>query len=179
MWDEFGQVNTAWDTHEDQKNRLKTDLLPGFDLAFSALIDDLTQRGMLDETLVRVLTEMGRTPKLQGDGRGHWDRAYCNLMAGGGTARGHVIGKTEKIASTPIDRPLKAKDVLATMYHRLGINHETTVPDRQDRPVPLLPYGEVIREALARGSGVGPAGVREPRFMEAEGPQLSHSGQFV
>ena len=149
VWDEFGQVNTAWDTHEDQKNRLKTDLLPGFDLAFSALIDDLTQRGMLDETLVLVLSEMGRTPKLQGDGRGHWGRAYCNLLAGGGTARGRVIGKTDKIASTPTDRPLKAKDVLATMYHLLGIDHEMTVRDKQDRPVPLLPYGEVIREALA------------------------------
>ncbi len=149
IWDEFGQLNTGWDTHEDQRNRLKTDLLPGFDLAFSALIEDLTQRGMLDDTLVLVLSEMGRTPKLQGDGRGHWGRAYCNLMAGGGVARGKVIGKTDQIASTPIDRPLKAKDVLATAYHLLGIDHEMTVTDKQDRPVPLLPYGEVIREALA------------------------------
>jgi hypothetical protein len=149
IWDEFGQLNTGWDTHEDQRNRLKNDLLPGFDLAFSALIDDLTQRGMLDDTLVLVMNEMGRTPKLQGDGRGHWGRAYCNLMAGGGIARGKVIGKTDQIASTPIDRPLKAKDVLATVYHLLGIDHEMTVTDKQDRPVPLLPYGEVIREALA------------------------------
>jgi hypothetical protein len=149
IWDEFGQLNTGWDTHEDQKNRLTKELLPGFDLAYSALIDDLTHRGLLDETLVLVLGEMGRTPKLQGDGRGHWGRAYCNLLAGGGVARGRVIGKTDKIAGEPIDRPLKAKDVLATAYHLLGIDHESTVTDRQDRPVPLLPYGEVIREALA------------------------------
>jgi Protein of unknown function (DUF1501) len=149
IWDEFGQLNTGWDTHVDQRNRLKNDLLPGFDFAFSALIDDLTQRGLLDETLVLVLSEMGRTPKLEGDGRGHWGRAYCNLMAGGGTARGRVIGKTDKIAAAPVDRPLKAKDVLATAYHLLGIDHESTVTDRQNRPVPLLPYGEVIREALA------------------------------
>lgn len=149
IWDEFGQLNTGWDTHVDQRNRLKNDLLPGFDLAFSGLIEDLTQRGMLDETLVLVLSEMGRTPKLDGDGRGHWGRAYCNVMAGGGTARGRVIGKTDKIASTPIDRPLKAKDVLATAYHLLGIDHESTITDKFDRPVPLLPYGEVIREALA------------------------------
>lgn len=149
VWDEFGQLNTGWDTHVDHRNRLKNDLLPGFDLAFSALIEDLTQRGMLDETLVLVLSEMGRTPKLEGDGRGHWGRAYCNLMAGGGAARGRVIGKTDKIASMSIDRPLKAKDVLATAYHLLGIDHESTVTDRQNRPVPLLPYGEVIREALA------------------------------
>ena len=149
VWDEFGQLNTGWDTHVDQRNRLKNDLLPGFDLAFSALIEDLTQRGMLDDTLVLVLSEMGRTPKLEGDGRGHWGRAYCNLMAGGGAARGIVIGKTDSIAGTPIDRPLKAKDVLATAYHLLGIDHQTTVVDRLARPVPLLPYGEVIREALA------------------------------
>lgn len=149
VWDEFGQLNTGWDTHEDQRNRLKNDLLPGFDRAFSALIDDLTQRGLLDETLVLVLSEMGRTPKLQGDGRGHWGRAYCNLLAGGGAARGRVIGKTDSIAAEPIDRPLKAKDVLATAYHLLGIDHHRTVQDRQNRPVPLLPYGDVIREALA------------------------------
>lgn len=149
IWDEFGQLNTGWDTHVDQRNRLKNDLLPGFDRAFSALIEDLTQRGMLDETLVLVLNEMGRTPKLEGDGRGHWGRAYCNLMAGGGIARGCVIGKTDAIASMPIDRPLKAKDVLATVYHLLGIDHTTTVMDRLSRPTPLLPYGDVIREALA------------------------------
>ena len=124
-------------------------MLLGFDLAFSALIDDLTARGLLDETLVLVLSEMGRTPRLDGDGRGHWGRAYCNLMAGGGSARGRVIGRTDKIAATPIDRPLTAKDVLATTYHLLGIDHEATVTDRLGRPVPLLPYGDVIREALA------------------------------
>jgi len=148
VWDEFGQLNTGWDTHEDQRNRLKNDLLPGFDLAFSALIEDLTQRGLLNETLVLVLSEMGRTPKLQGDGRGHWGRAYCNLLAGGGAARGRVIGKTDSIAAEPIDQPLKAKDVLATAYHLLGIDHHTTVIDRQSRPVSLLPYGDVIREAV-------------------------------
>ena len=149
VWDEFGQLNTGWDTHEDQRNRLRNELLPGFDLAFSALIDDLTARGLLDETLVLVLSEMGRTPRLDGDGRGHWGRAYCNLMAGGGSARGRVIGRTDRIASTPTDRPLRAKDVLATAYHLLGIDHEATVTDRLGRPVPLLPYGDVIREALA------------------------------
>ncbi len=149
VWDEFGQLNTGWDTHEDQRNRLRNELLPGFDLAFSALIDDLTARGLLDETLVLVLSEMGRTPRLDGDGRGHWGRAYCNLMAGGGCARGRVVGRTDRIASTPTDRPVRAKDVLATAYHLLGIDHESTVTDKLGRPVPLLPYGDVIREALA------------------------------
>jgi len=149
IWDEFGQLNTGWDTHVDQRNRLKNDLLPGFDLAYSALIEDLTQRGMLDDTLVVVMSEMGRTPKLEGDGRGHWGRAYCNLLAGGGIARGKVIGKTDSIAGTVTDRPIMAKDVLATVYHLLGIDHHATLTDKLARPVPLLPYGEVIREALA------------------------------
>src|SRR6266508_3473759 len=75
IWDEFGQLNAGWDTHVDQKNRLTNDLLPGLDLAFSALILDLEARGMLDETLVLVMSEMGRTPRLEGNGRGHWGRA--------------------------------------------------------------------------------------------------------
>src|SRR5439155_4438629 len=100
VWDEFAQLNTGWDTHVDQRNRLKNDLLPGFDLAFSALIEDLEQRGLFDDTLVLVMSEMGRTPKLEGDGRGHWGRAYCNLLAGGGAARGRGIGNTDAIAST-------------------------------------------------------------------------------
>ena len=149
IWDEFGQLNTGWDTHVDQRNRLKNDLLPGFDLAYSALIEDLTVRGMLDDTLVVVMSEMGRTPKLEGDGRGHWGRAYCNLLAGGGAARGKVIGKTDSIAGTVTDRPIMAKDMLATVYHLLGIDHTTTLTDKLNRPVPLLPYGEVIREAVA------------------------------
>src|SRR5439155_16533824 len=115
-------------THVDQRNRLKNDLLPGFDLAFSALIEDLTQRGLLDETLVLVLSEMGRTPKLEGDGRGHWGRAYCNLLAGGGAARGRVVGKTDSIAATPSARPPKAKDSLATASHPLATDHAATVP---------------------------------------------------
>ena len=86
IWDEVGQLNAGWDTHVDHKNRLKNDLLPGFDAAFSALVLDLEQRGLLDETLIWVASEMGRTPKLEnnGDGRGHWGRAYSNLLVGGG-----------------------------------------------------------------------------------------------
>ncbi len=152
VWDEYGQLNSAWDTHVDHFSRMKTDLLPGFDNAFASLIEDLEARGMLDDTLVLVLNEMGRTPKLEnarGGGRGHWGLAYCNLMAGAGVARGRVVGKTDSIAGSVVERPLRAKDVLATAYHLLGIGSEATIPDRLNRPVPLLPYGDVIREALA------------------------------
>jgi len=149
IWDEFGQLNAGWDTHVDHYNRLKNDLLPGFDLTFSALIRDLDERGLLDETLVLVMNEMGRTPKLQGNGRGHWGRAYTNLLAGGGVTRGNVIGKTDSIGSDPVDRPLTAKDMLATVYHLLGIDPHTLLADRLSRPIPLVAYGDVVPEILA------------------------------
>ncbi len=147
IWDEVGQLNAGWDTHVDHNNRLKNDLLPGLDLAFSALVEDLEQRGLLDETLVLVMNEMGRTPRLEGDGRGHWGRAYTNFFAGGGMARGTVVGKTDSLGAAPIERPVSAKDVLATIYHLLGIDPHTTTLDRLDRPVPLV-AGSVIREML-------------------------------
>ena len=149
IWDEYGQLNAGWDTHVDHYNRLKNDLLPGFDLAFSALISDLESRGMLDETLVLVMNEMGRTPKLQGNGRGHWGRAYTNLLAGGGVKRGTVVGKTDSIGGEPIERPLTAKDIMATIYHLLGIDPHTMLVDRLGRPVPLVAYGSVVPEILA------------------------------
>lgn len=149
IWDEFKQLNTGWDTHVDHVNRMKNELLPGFDSAFSSLVIDLEDRGMLADTLVLVLCEMGRTPRMEGNGRGHWGRAYTNLMAGAGVARGRVIGKTDKIGAEVIDRPLSAKDVLATTYHLCGFDPHTMLPDSQNRPVALLPYGEVIKEVLA------------------------------
>lgn len=149
IWDEYGQLNAGWDTHVDQSNRLKNDLLPGLDLAFASLIQDLESRGMLDETLVLVMSEMGRTPKLEGNGRGHWGRAYTNFFAGGGVACGRVIGKTDAVGGAVTERPLSAKDVLATIYHLLGVDPHTTVTDRLHRPWPLVPYGDVIREMLA------------------------------
>lgn len=148
IWDEYGQLNAGWDTHVDHYNRLKNDLLPGFDMAYSALIADLDSRGMLDETLVLVMNEMGRTPKLQGNGRGHWGRAYTNLLAGGGVKRGTVVGKTDPIGGEPVERPLTAKDILSTIYHLLGIERHTLLTDRVGRPVPLVAYGDVIPEIL-------------------------------
>jgi hypothetical protein len=149
IWDEFGQLNAGWDTHVDHYNRLKNELLPGFDLAFSALIHDLEDRGLLDDTLVLVMNEMGRTPRMEGDGRGHWGRAYCNLFVGAGIRRGNIIGRTDQIGGTVVERPITAKDILATIYHLLGVDPHTTVPDRFDRPMPLVPYGGVVPEMLA------------------------------
>jgi Protein of unknown function (DUF1501) len=152
FWDEYGLAGSAWDTHWDHFPRLKQELMPGFDLALAGLIEDLDARGMLDETLVLCLSEHGRTPKLQnikGGGRDHWSRAYCGLLAGGGVARGKVVGKTDKIAGDVIERPTSTKDILATVYHLLGIDPETTLHDRTGRPLPLTSGGAVVADVLA------------------------------
>jgi arylsulfatase A-like enzyme len=130
---------------------MKNELMPGFDRGFSGLIADLDQRGMLDETLVLVLSEHGRTPRItsgNGGGRDHWSQAYSVLLAGGGIARGKVVGKTDSIGGTVADNPVSPKDLLATAYHLLGYDLETTLTDRTGRPVPLVPNAQVIRDVL-------------------------------
>lgn len=152
FWDEFGLAGSGWDTHWEHYPRMRNELMPGFDRGFSGLIADLDQRGMLDETLVVVLSEHGRTPKInsaKGGGRDHWSQAYSALFAGGGVARGKVVGKTDSIGGTVADRPVSPKDVLATVYHLLGYDLETTLTDRTNRPVPLVPDGHVVRDILA------------------------------
>lgn len=152
FWDEYGLAGSAWDTHWDHYPRLKQELMPGFDMALAGLIDDLDARGLLEETLVLCLSEHGRTPRLQnvkGGGRDHWSRAYCGLLAGGGVARGRVVGKTDKIAADVVERPASPKDILATVYHLLGIDPATLLRDRGGRPVPLLSEGAVLSEVLA------------------------------
>jgi hypothetical protein len=152
FWDEYGLAGSGWDTHWDHYPRMRNELLPGFDMAFAGLIADLDGRGMLDETLVLVVSEHGRTPRIQnvkGGGRDHWSQAYTCLFAGGGVARGKVVGKTDKVGGTVVDRPVSPKDVLATVYHLLGIDAETTLTDRTGRPVPVLSEGAVVQEMLA------------------------------
>jgi hypothetical protein len=152
LWDEFELVNSAWDTHYYHYELMREQLCPGFDRAFSALILDLEARGMLDDTLVVCTTEHGRTPKLEnvaGGGRGHWAQAYSSIVAGGGAAQGKVVGKTDRIAGKVVDAPVSPKDLLATMYHVLGINPETLIADRLGRPVPIAGEGMVRGELLS------------------------------
>jgi hypothetical protein len=151
FWDEFGLAGSGWDTHWEHYPRMKRELCPAFDRAFAGLIADLDERGMLDDTLVVCLSEHGRTPKMQnvnGGGRDHWSRAYSAVLAGAGVARGRVVGRTDAIAGDVRDRPISPKDVQATVYHLLGINPQTEMRDRADRPVPLVPRGEVLTDAL-------------------------------
>jgi hypothetical protein len=152
FWDEYGLAGSGWDTHWDHYPRMKDELLPGLDRALYGLIADLDARGMLDDTLVLCLSEHGRTPKLanvKGGGRDHWSRCYSALLAGGGVVRGKVVGRSDKIADSVAERPVSPKDVLATLYHLLGIDTHIMVADRTGRPMPLLSEGAVIPEVLA------------------------------
>lgn len=152
FWDEFGLAGSAWDTHWQHYPRMKKELLPGFDMGFAGLIADLDARGMLDDTLVLCISEHGRTPKLSngnGGGRDHWSLAYTSLLAGGGIARGRVVGKTDRHGGTVVDRPVSPKDILATLYHLLGIDTHMMLAERTGRPVPLLPEGDLVPEVLA------------------------------
>ncbi len=152
FWDEFASVNSGWDTHFQHYPRMKEQLLPGFDLAFSALVSELAERGLLDETLIVCITEHGRTPRLSaanGGGRDHWSQAYCSLLAGGGVRGGHVVGRTDAIAGSVTDQPVSPKDILATMLHLIGIDPRTIIHDRLNRPYLAAGEGEVIRDLLA------------------------------
>ena len=151
LWDEFELVNSAWDTHYYHYELMREQLCPGLDRALSTLVLDLEARGMLDDTLIVVTTEHGRTPKLenvQGGGRGHWAQAYSTLLVGGGVACGKVVGRTDRIAGTVLDTPISPKDILATMYHLLGIDPETTIRDRLGRPIAVGGEGKVRHELL-------------------------------
>jgi arylsulfatase A-like enzyme len=151
FWDEYGLFNTGWDTHVHHYPRLKTELGPGLDAAFTSLLADLDARGMLDDTAVLVLSEHGRTPRLQnvkGGGRDHWASAYSAAFAGGGFARGRVIGRTDRHGGTVSETPFSPKDVLATLYHLLGIDPHTEIRDRLGRPLPVGGEGRVRAELL-------------------------------
>jgi hypothetical protein len=152
FWDEYGLAGSGWDTHWDHYPRMRQELMPGLDMALSGLIRDLDARGLLDETLVLCLSEHGRTPRInnaRGGGRDHWSEAYSCLCAGGGVARGRVVGRTDAHAARVAERPVSPKDVLATAYHLLGIDSETTLTDRTGRPLPLVPGASVVSEMLA------------------------------
>jgi uncharacterized protein DUF1501 len=151
FWDEYGLAGSGWDTHWNHFERMKKELAPGFDVGWYGLITDLDRRGLLDDVLVVCTSEHGRTPKINkanGGGRDHWSRCYSSLVAGGGTARGKVVGASDKQAGDVADRPISPKDLLATMYHLLGIDPHTIIYDRAGRPLRLV-EGSVIPEVMA------------------------------
>jgi hypothetical protein len=138
-----------WDTHKDNFNGLKNRLVPPMETAFSALLDDLSERGLLDETLVVWMGDFGRTPKINADaGRDHWPQCYSVVMAGGGIKGGQVVGESDKIGAYPHTRPVSPADIHATVFAALGYEPQaTTYPSFDGRPLPLSD-GEPIRELL-------------------------------
>ena len=145
-----GDVCGSWDMHGCLTDVMRNHLLPGFDLGFSALLDDLQERGLLDETLVFVAGEMGRTPTFQNrgasDGRDHWSYCFPALFAGGGIRGGALYGESDKDAAYPVTLPVSPADLGATIYHALGFSPETRIPDAQGRPVPIIDGGQPLTE---------------------------------
>lgn len=142
-----------WDNHGDIFQTLKKRLLPPLDQGVAALLDDLESTGLLKDTLVMMLGEFGRTPKINGGkGRDHWGPCFFGLFAGAGVQGGQIIGRSDASGAFPATRGFSPNDVGATVYHLLGLPNEVHVTDRLNRPV-LLNRGEVI-ESLFSGASV-------------------------
>ncbi|HKA06646.1 MAG TPA: DUF1501 domain-containing protein [Gemmataceae bacterium] len=142
-------ANATWDTHGNNFVSLKTRLLPQLDAAVSSLMEDLVVRGLFERTLVVVMGEFGRSPKVNpAAGRDHWNYCYSLLLAGGGIRGGHVFGASDKIGGRPSSNPVTPADIVATIYHCLGVSKDLELRDSLQRPIQLVPTGDVIREVL-------------------------------
>ena len=155
--DGIKNVSVYWDTHSRNFIDLKTRLMPVADQAFSALLDDLESRGLLDETLIVWTGEFGRTPKVGqrssdagagADGRDHWAGCFTSVLAGGGVRGGHVHGKSDKQAAFPAEDPVRPADLIATAYHALGVPEDLALKDMSGRPQFVRP-GKIVRGLLA------------------------------
>ena len=148
----IGRVQN-WDNHGAIFPTLKDRLLPPLDQGVAALLDDFESMGLLEDTMVMMLGEFGRTPKINAQkGRDHWGPCFFGLFAGAGVHPGQIIGRSDDIGAYPVTRAFSPNDVAATVYHVLGIPLETEVRDRLNRPV-RLNRGEVI-ESLFSGAAV-------------------------
>ena len=151
FWDRVRINYDCWDTHSNNFTTLKNVNLPEFDQVYCTLLEDLEARGLLDETLVVVMSEMGRTPRINanGAGRDHWTYCYGMWFAGAGIRGGTVVGESDSQAAYVKDRPVSPADICATIYECLGIDPDMPVHDRSGRPVAAAQGGRAIRELLA------------------------------
>jgi hypothetical protein len=136
----------TWDIHGTKPftsiEGMKNVVAPMYDRAYSALIEDLDQRGMLDATLVCNLAEFGRTPRVNPTGgRDHWPQCFTCYFAGGGVKGGRVVGASDPIGAVPAERPVEPGDIVATIFHSLGLDLETELPGPSGRPFPLVDFG--------------------------------------
>jgi len=136
-----------WDTHVEGVETMRDGFLPRWDRAYSALIEDLHERGLLKTTMVIAWGEFGRTPKInKQSGRDHYPNVFSAAVAGGGIIGGRVVGSSDDKGALPKDRPVSPQEVLATMYRHLGIDTHISYNDASGRPLAVLPHGEPIRE---------------------------------
>lgn len=141
--------NQDWDTHTANFAQLKNRRLPELDQAVAALLDDLEDRGLLDTTLVAVFGEFGRTPKINPTaGRDHWSNVFSVMLTGGGLKRGRVIGTSSPNGEIPQDRPVHFNEVLATIYHQMGVPTDRAFLNASGRPVAILDHGQPLPELL-------------------------------
>jgi hypothetical protein len=134
-----GPGGQGYDSHRDHLNWARRELLPPTDAAFASLIEDLSERGLLDETLVIVMGEFGRTPRFNAaGGRDHWPHCFSVVVAGGGIRGGQVLGASDRIGAYPTANPVSPQDLTATLYHCLGLDPHTQIYDLQHRPYPLV-----------------------------------------
>jgi uncharacterized protein (DUF1501 family) len=144
-WDDHANAQPGWDLAKGMHWRA-----PFLDQALSALIEDVYDRGLDRKILIVAMGEFGRGPRLNSAngciGRDHWPDAMSALVSGGGLKMGQVVGSTNSKGEYPKDRPLTPKDMLATIYHHLGIDHRLEFNDFTGRPIPILPDGDPIRE---------------------------------
>ena len=146
FWDRVQVDYDAWDTHTRNFPILKENKLPHLDQTYTALLEDLDARGLLDETLVVVMSEMGRTPRVNAaGGRDHWTYCYSVLLAGAGVRGGTVYGASDAQAAFVKENPVRPADVIATVYHCLGIDPAMEVRDRTGKPSPVAHGGKPIR----------------------------------
>jgi hypothetical protein len=140
--------NPLWDTHSKNAERLKNVLMPQMDRGYSALLEDLAHRGLLEETLVVWAGEFGRTPRINGaGGRDHWGRVFPAVLAGGGVKGGQILGASDRIGSDPVDGRTRPEELTATIFHALGIEPDAEILDPLGRPHPVS-RGQVIRRVF-------------------------------
>jgi Protein of unknown function (DUF1501) len=149
FWDRVQIDYDAWDTHTRNFPILRENKLPNLDQTYAALMEDLDSRGLLDETLVVIMSEMGRTPRVNGNGgRDHWTYCYSVLLAGAGIRGGTIYGSSDAQAAFVKDKPVRPADICATIYQCLGIDPDLLIHDRAGRPIPVAQGGSAIREIL-------------------------------
>jgi hypothetical protein len=146
----FGKMGHSYDMHENNFGMLKDYNLPLLDRIVPTLLEDLEDRGLLDATLVVVMGEMGRSPRINSKaGRDHWPQCGFSLLFGGSVKQGHVHGETDGHAAYPISLPVSPADFVATIYELLGIDPDLIVLDRSGRPIPIAHGGRALRQIIS------------------------------